>query len=168
MTNILTATEASNVLRCEATDADMLSLLPMVDEYIRNATGHDWTADASIHPTAKSAARMLLVLWFENPGMAASGEATLHFGLTACLVQLEAIAMRYRQFHGRVGSGAIELIGARAGNTVGSVTGLIGASGDQAVSFENVISIDNEIQQISEDDLSANWYRVYLQPLEDL
>lgn len=41
MANILTASEASAVLRCETTDADMLALLPLVDAYIRNATGHD-------------------------------------------------------------------------------------------------------------------------------
>ena len=83
MTNILTASEAAVVLRCEATDADMLALLPLVDSYIRNATGHDWAADSSIRAEAKSAARMLLVLWHENPGMINSSSG-LEIGRASC------------------------------------------------------------------------------------
>ncbi len=93
MANILIASEAATVLRCATDDADMLALLPLVDDYIKNATGHDWAADETIHPTAKSAARMLLTIWHENPAMINLGMNSLGFGLTACLVQLEAIAL---------------------------------------------------------------------------
>ena len=93
MANILTATEAAAVLRTEETNPEMINLLPGIDTYINQATGRDWTADNPIHQATKNAARMLLVLWFENPGMVASGVATLNFGLSAALVQLEAIAL---------------------------------------------------------------------------
>jgi len=92
-TYILTATEAANVLRCLNTDADMLALLPLVDAYIEQATGRNWAGDTSIDPLAKSAARILVTLWHENPAMIASGMGALPWGLTACLVQLEAKAL---------------------------------------------------------------------------
>ena len=167
MANILTATEASTVLRCELTDADMLALLPLVDSYLRNATGRDWSADATIHPMAKEAARMLMVQWHEDPGKIGSA-STLDFGLRAALVQLAALALQYRNFAGRSGAGPIDLPGVTAGETVSSVTGLIGVTGSQAAAFETVITIDGQIQQISTADLSDNWYRAYLVPLGDL
>ena len=43
MTNILTAQQAANALRCDPTDVELLDLLPQVDSYLRNATGRDWT-----------------------------------------------------------------------------------------------------------------------------
>lgn len=92
MTNILTAGEAAEVLRVEITDANMLRLLPLIDAYIKNASGRDWTLDNPAHPTAKSAARMLLVRWFEDPGQMASGN-TLNFGLNAAMTQLKALAL---------------------------------------------------------------------------
>ncbi len=91
MTNILTAAEAANVLRCLTTDALMLQLLPQVDEYIKTATGRDWTADTTIDPMAKAAAQILVTLWHENPAMTGSA-GILPAGLSACLVQLEAKA----------------------------------------------------------------------------
>ena len=93
MANILTPTEASNVLRCAVTDAEMLALLPLVDAHIKNASGRDWALDATIRPEAKSAARMLLVRWHEDPGGMAAGNA-LGFGLMSVLVQLEALALQ--------------------------------------------------------------------------
>jgi hypothetical protein len=92
MANILTATEAANILRCAETDPAMLDLLPQVDAYIQNATGRDWTSDDPVRPEAKSAARMLIVRWHEDPGGMAAVQA-LGFGLTAALVQLEALAL---------------------------------------------------------------------------
>jgi len=93
MPNILTAAEAAIVLRVDATDPAMLQMLPMVDAYIKNATGRDWTADTTIEPMAKAAAQILLVQWYETPGMLGQGITTLAAGLTACLVQLEARAL---------------------------------------------------------------------------
>ena len=95
MANILTVGEAANVLRCEATDAEMLALLPLVDTYIKNATGRDWTRDAVIQTEAKSAARMLLVRWHEDPGAVANG--ALGLGLNATLVQLKTAAIELAQ-----------------------------------------------------------------------
>jgi len=91
MANILTAAEGAVVLRCEATDTNMLQLLPMIDKYIEQGTGRDWTADSPIRDEAKSAARMLLVRWHEDPGGMAAGE-TLGPGFRACMTQLEWLA----------------------------------------------------------------------------
>ncbi len=162
MTNILTAAEAATILRCEADDLNVLDLLPQIDAYIKNATGHDWAADSPIHENAKNAARMLLVLWHENPGMMQGGESALNFGLRAVLVQLEAIALGYREFTGRNGAGGCILTSAEIGDTVSSLVGIIGVSGDQSAAFEEVISISGQIQQVSAEDLSSKWFRVYL------
>ena len=93
MANILTTTEAANALRCETSDAEMLALLPLVDAYIKNATGRDWTLDATIDSTAKAAARILLVQAHEDPGAIARPAQALSWGLSACLLQLEALAL---------------------------------------------------------------------------
>lgn len=92
MANILLAAEAATVLRTDATDPNIALLLPQIDAYIANATGRNWEEDETIRPEAKAAARMLLVMWFENPAMIGS-VGVLNFGLTAALVQLEAIAL---------------------------------------------------------------------------
>lgn len=168
MANILTASEAATVLRCETTDADMLALLPQVDSYIKNATGHDWAADNPVLPDAKSAARILLVRTHEDPGALAQPASALSWSLSACLVQLEAQALRYQSFEGRNGAGAIILSGARIGDTVSSLVGLIDATGDQHTSFETVITVNDHIQQVSTSDLTGKFYRAYLTPLESL
>ena len=166
MTSILTAAEASQVLRTTSTDALMLSLLPSVDAYICQATGHDWAGDTQIREEAKAAARMLLVMWYENPAMVGSGISSLSSGLTAVLVQLEALALRYAEFEGINGAGGINLLGAHVGDTVSTLVGLIGAAGDQLAKFETVITVEGQIQQISTDDQSGKFYRAYLVPLE--
>lgn len=159
MANILTAAKAANVLRVATTDALMLQLLPMVDAYIKNATGHDWASDTSIRPEAESAAQMLLTMLYDNPAMIASGISSLSFGLRAALVQLEAIALHYRQFEGISGAGFISLPGAQIGDTVSTLVGVIGLIGDQHTLFETVISVDGYIQQLSGSDLSDKWFR---------
>ena len=93
MAHILSTAEAAIVLRCEMTDPQMLDLLPGIDKYIEMATGRDWTADVPIYEQAKSAARILLVQWHEDPGMMAGSQAMLSGGLQACLAQLEALAL---------------------------------------------------------------------------
>lgn len=90
--HILTAAEAAQVLRCDVTDPLMLALLPSVDTYIRIATGRDWTLDVPIYDEAKSAARILITLWHENPAMTGY-VGNLPAGLSACLCQLEAQAL---------------------------------------------------------------------------
>jgi hypothetical protein len=94
--SILTVEEAANVLRCDEDDPNLLALLPLVDSYLKQATGRDWTEDDPIYPEAKSPARMLLVQWMENPGMmaaASSGQATLSAGLLATIFQLKMLAL---------------------------------------------------------------------------
>ncbi len=97
MPSILTPTEAATVLRCEIDDQNMLDLLGQVDAYIENATGWKWTEDEVINPTAKSAARMLIVQWHENPAQTGSGESPLSFGLDAVLLQLKAKAIELKE-----------------------------------------------------------------------
>jgi hypothetical protein len=112
MTNILTAQQAANAVRVDTTDLRMLDLLPQVDLFIQNATGRDWTQDSTKNPTAVSAATMLLVQWFDDPGQVDLGRESIPpFGLTAALTQLESEALKYRsyQFAGRNGVGAIHL-----------------------------------------------------------
>jgi hypothetical protein len=163
MTNILTAAEAANALRCETTDPAMLDLMPSVDAYIRNATGHDWTADSPINPIAKSAARMLLVKWHEDPAMVGSANS-LSFGLSAALTQLEAEALRYVTFEGADEASPISLRGARIGDTVQTLVGVVGVSGSQVAAFETVITVNDQIQQLSTSDLTGKFYRAYLVP----
>ena len=131
MANILTAAEAARVVRTEVTDQIMLDLLPSVDAYIQQATGRDWTKDTTVRAEAKSAARMLLVMWYENPGMVGNGITTLGSGLTAALLQLEALAMQYMEFQGRDWSRMLHLTGAKVGDTVSSLVGISGVTGDQ-------------------------------------
>lgn len=164
MGSILSTAEAANVLRCAETDANMIDLLPMVDAYIERATGHDWAADDPAAPEAKAAARMLLVRWHEDPGGMAAGTA-LGQGLSAALGQLEALALRYFRFAGNNGAGPVYLPGARAGDTVTALIGLVGVSGDQSANFETVITVDDEIQQTATGDLSDYWYQAHLTPL---
>jgi hypothetical protein len=92
MANILTAQEASIVLRCEIDDPAMLESLPLVDAHLKQATGRDWSVaiEGSIEPVAKSAARMLLVIWHENPGMFGTETPISQFGLPAIITQLKA------------------------------------------------------------------------------
>lgn len=92
--NILTPAEAATVLRCAEDDPNMLMLLPVVDTYLSNVTGFDWAEDPYQIPLeAKSAARMLLVMWHENPAMIGMPGSSLGFGLAAVLMQLKALAL---------------------------------------------------------------------------
>ena len=166
MTTILTTTEAAAVLRCDPSDTEMINLLPIVDAYIIRATGHDWTADAAIDPVAKAAARMLLVNWHENPGV--TGISVLSFGANAALTQLEAKAAQYQEFRGAGGAGYCPLEGAEIGDTVVSVTGLVGITGDQSANFESVITVCGYIKQLSNSNWYWNWFRAYLKPVEEL
>lgn len=172
MTNILTTSEAATVLRCASNDADMLALLPLIDAHIRDATGHDWTADSPIISEAKAVARMLLVRWHEDPGMIgamnASTSATLGGAYSAALLNLEVIALRYKIFKGLDGAGGITLEGVKSGDTVSRLVGLIGVTGDRAADFETVITVDGQIQQVATGDLSGNYYRAYVVPLEGM
>lgn len=90
--NILSVSEAATCIKGEEDDADMLFLLPLVDAFIKNHTGRDWTLDTTIHPMAKATARLLLVQWHEDPGMGASQTAVITAGLRHNLFELKYLA----------------------------------------------------------------------------
>lgn len=167
MPNILTAAQAANFIRTEATDTVLLQLLPLVDQYLLAATGHDWASDAEIHPSAITAAGMLITYWYDNPGMIGQAPVTVR----STLMQLEAEALKYRkyQFSGANGAGGIFLKGARKGDEVVRLTGVYGVSGDQSSMFESVITAADQIQQTQGGDLSENLYVVVLKhPADDV
>lgn len=70
--NILTPQEATDILKynsiSELPGIVTSILMPAIDDYIKTATGKDWTTDPVIDPTAKMVACVLLVRWSENPG----------------------------------------------------------------------------------------------------
>lgn len=145
----------------------MLQLLPLVDEYLKNATGHDWASDGTIHNAAITAAGMLLIHWYDNPAMVGQAPVTVR----GTLLQLEAEALKYRkyEFAGVNGAGGISLPGARQGDDVVKLIGTYGVSGDQSANFEGTISEDDAIQQTSSSDLSENLYVVVLKhPADDV
>ncbi len=164
---ILTPSEAANWVRSTETDQIMLMLMPQVDAYLERATGRDWSADAAIHPLAKTAAGVLLVSWYDNPAMAGSGSS----GLSDVLTQLEVEALKYRkyEFEGLSGAGAITLPGAREGDTVIKLVGVYGLTGDQTSKFESSISEENQIVQTYGSDLTEKQFVVILKsPAEDI
>ena len=91
---ILTAQEAKEALGYEPDDempGRVTSiLLPAVDNYLRDATGHDWASDTIVSPTAKIAASILLVRWFENPTQVGTNN---DIGVKALIAQLQAKAL---------------------------------------------------------------------------
>lgn len=161
--NILTSAEAAAILRCEEDDPNMLLLLPAIDAYIKRGS-RDWTTEATIPQEAKNAARIALVQWHENPGMILSELETLSLGFRACMSQLRAMSLYYHIIEGSASAGYITLAVASEGDTVVSVTGKVGVSGDQASKFESVITETGYIQQTAAEDLSEKWYEVKLVP----
>lgn len=99
---LLTPDEAANMLGYTST-AQMPPqvtsvLLPAVDEFLKSATGKDWsvltTTYTQIDPTAKMAAGVLLVRWFENPGLVGKADDA---GLLSLIGQLAAKATQEAQ-----------------------------------------------------------------------
>jgi hypothetical protein len=167
VTNILTAAEAANFLRTDATDAALLMLLPLVDDYVERATGRDWTADSPILDLAKAAAGIIITSWYDDPAQVGGTPARAN----GVLAQLEAEALKYRKHtvYGLDGTGGIYIADARVGDEVVSVTGIYGVSGDQSANFESAVSVDYALQQSSSADLSDNLYVVILKhPAEDI
>ena len=95
--------------------------------------------------------------------MGASQQAVLSAGLTACLTQLEAMAGYYYTFEGLESAGSITL-DVKEGDTVVSLIGRVGATGDQSAKFESVITENGYLQQTSSEDLSEKWYTAYIVP----
>jgi hypothetical protein len=62
-------------------------------------------------------------------------------------------------FEGKDGAGACTMTGVKAGDVVLSVTGTVAADvGDKASLFESTITVDDQIQQLDEGDLSSKVY----------
>ena len=59
---------------------------------------------------------------------------------------------------------SIPLNGVSVGDSVISLVGKVGISGDQSGKFESVITWDGSIQQTSSEDLSLKWFTAYLVP----
>lgn len=168
---ILTVSEAAAVLRVDATDPQMLNLLPLVDGYIRSSTGFDWTSLEEIPAQAKAAAQLLLVQWYDNPvdaGKTNSGGITLGFGLTGALAQLEALGLEYKVVEGLAGSGYIAVAGVKEGSSVVTATGLVGDSGDASAYFESYVTVDGYVRQIYTGNLDEKFYRLRIVPPERL
>ncbi len=96
---ILTLTEAAGALRITPVPDDshpdvvLNMVLSGADDFLKTATGHDWAADETIDAGAKMAAIMLIVPWYENPGMI--GDATpAPYGLTSQIEQLRIKAQK--------------------------------------------------------------------------
>ncbi len=73
-------------------------LLPGIDGFLKNATGKDWgtitDTYTEIDPDAKMIARVLLVRWFEDPGMIGK---TSDVGVVSLIGQLHAKALQEKQ-----------------------------------------------------------------------
>lgn len=166
MTNILTATEASQFLRTDASDPVLLMYLPIVDKIIEKGTGRDWTQDNPISPVAKAAAGMLLVQQYDQ-----SDAPVLDIGLRSVMGQLEAEALKYRkyEFEGIANAGVIPLPGAREGDEVISLVGTYLLSGDQSAKFEDAISEEDQIRQTYTGSLAEMHFVVVLKnPADDV
>ncbi len=163
--NILSTAEAAAILKCAEDDPSMLLLLPQIDDKIKFSSGRDWAAEAIIPQAAKAVARILLVRWYENPGMMSdSADETLGGSYLAGISQLRAMAAYYFTFQGNAGAGLIQVNGMQEGDSVISLVGKVGISGDQSSKFESVITWDGYILQTSAEDLEYKWFTAYLVP----
>jgi hypothetical protein len=112
-------------------------------------------------------ARMLLVMWHENPAMIGS-ESPLSFGMNGCILQLKALAGQIKHFYGSNGKGSIALSGVCRGEIVESLIAIRGASGDWSAGFETTISTDGFIQQTESSDCSGILFRARILSPNDL
>lgn len=97
MAVILSPEEVADALRYETPDEcpDAVALVPAIAETLKESTGYNWESDEQVDETAKQAARMLLVQWFENPGMLAERRTVnLSYGLTFLITQLQVKALK--------------------------------------------------------------------------
>jgi hypothetical protein len=84
--------------------------------------------------------------------------------VTAAGVQGAINKMDTLVFAGKNLTGACTLAGVKAGDIVLTVTGIaVGTVGDQSAKFESIITVNDQIQQSSATDLSANLYIALIQ-----
>lgn len=83
--------------------------------------------------------------------------------LTAASVAYLVSMMDVLSFTGAASAGACTLTGVKAGDKVLTVTGVAsGTKGDQGTSFETTITVNDQIQQSSASNLSANVYLAFI------
>ena len=72
-------------------------------------------------------------------------------------------ALQLIAFAGKNGAGACTATGLNVGDKILSVTGVAaGTVGDQSALFETVVTVDDQIQQSSDTNLSANIYNAFV------
>lgn len=108
--SILTEQEVADLLDYtsveEVPPKVMSMLVPAVEQFLLDATGKDWTkltdTYTAVDSTAKMAAGMLLVRWFENPAQVGMNNAAVlrDSGFSALIGQLAARAALERQAGG--------------------------------------------------------------------
>jgi hypothetical protein len=90
----LTTQEAAELLGYDSVESCPAARLNIthsaVDDYIQSATGKDWGKDNPVNATAKLVASILLVRWFEDPGMIGKVNDV---GLISLIGQLHAKAI---------------------------------------------------------------------------
>lgn len=69
-----------------------------------------------------------------------------------------AVPFIVKAANGLNGAGGVAIANTQPGDTVVSVTGLSGASGDASSSFESTVSVAGQVQQTSASNLSGNVY----------
>ena len=96
--SILTHQEAVDQLRLDSPASNypqLILILPAIDDCLKTATGKDWGTltdqYTEIDPTAKIVATVLLVRWFEDPGMI--GKGLNDPGVIGLIAQLHAKAI---------------------------------------------------------------------------
>lgn len=104
---ILTAQEVADLLDYTSVDEVppkvMSVLVPAIGQFLFDSTGKDWVTLTDVYtqidPTAKMAAGVLLVRWFENPAQIGMGNTAVmrDSGFSSLIGQLAARAALERQ-----------------------------------------------------------------------
>ena len=67
---IITIEEARETLRVDGRDNDII-IIPLIEaipHYLEATTGRAWENDKQIHPLAKTAAKFILMIWYNPQG----------------------------------------------------------------------------------------------------
>ena len=94
MSCLHTKQEAADMLRLVTPDdyPQLDIVMPFVDDFIKTATGRDWSKDSPLDPTVKMLASALLVRWFDDSGQMGNLSDN-DIGVKALIVQLHAKAL---------------------------------------------------------------------------
>lgn len=67
---IITIEEARDTLRVDGSDNDII-IIPLIEaipHYLEATTGKSWVDGETVHPLAKTAAKFILMLWYNPQG----------------------------------------------------------------------------------------------------